>query len=79
MFNKDMLISSSSNGVESEEESPQSIYYRSGDEPIGVGSRGRKGWEKIYRQPASFLGRSGLWVSRECLLNLLAGIKQQVG
>lgn len=36
---------------------------------------GREGDVKICCQP----GRSGLWVSRKCLLNLGAGIKQQVG
>lgn len=31
---------------------------------------------KIYRQPACFLYRSGLWVSGECLLEVKASIKK---
>lgn len=33
---------------------------------------------KIYSEPTCFSGRCGLWLSRECLLYLEAGIKQQM-
>jgi hypothetical protein len=44
----------------------------------GIRSRGKEGEGKICRQPTCFLGRSGLWVSRECLLQLVNRIKQQL-
>lgn len=64
---------------DNEERSAQKICCIAGDEVGGVGSRGTAGEGTIYRQPTRFPGRRYLWASRECLLELRAGTKQQLG
>ena len=55
------------------ERSPQKAYYRN----WGIISEGT-GEGKMYGQPTCFPDRSGLWVSRGCLLVLGAVVKQRV-
>lgn len=51
---------------------------RAGDETGGLDLEKQKEG-KMYGQPTYYPGRSGLWVSRECLLVLGAVVKQRGG
>lgn len=61
----------------SEERLPQRLCYSPGVETGGLGSRGTKEEGKIYRQCTFLPPRIGLWVRRESLLELGAGVQQQ--
>lgn len=56
----------------------QVCCYRAGNE-IGGFATGRTKHMKICTPPTCFPGSGGLWVTRVCLLELGAGIKQWVG
>lgn len=63
-------------GTDKEERPHQNVCCRTGDETGGIRLGGSEGPVKICCYPTCMTGGRGLWDSRQCLLGVLAGIKE---